>query len=1676
MKGKRSARTAGIGRSEASALALAGSVVLWQACAGNPNFTSGTNTNTTSNSIAQQNAQAQTLLGTRVSFFYGDYFTLTQPNPNSNCAGDMRTYYDPLAVTNADAIAGSVAADLAVPSATQIPAAQASPLPLDVTDASGLTTIRPSFVKNISVDLTDSNAPVPTNLAYACSLGDGNTVPPVSHCATFDYGAIGGIPTTMGGTLLLIGGTQSIDYGGYLPTTALRTSYQTLGSEMTVSCGPLLNDDAVSTTCGGSMYALGIDILPASAAGTNIAPGLTAATGPISTWANIAGVSGYSGPQGIAGASVAYDPGLQRIVIQGGASPLAGMGPTGPGVTTFDTWTFDLKAQAWTSLSPNVFIDSTQQTMTDANWDPAPGASGPVNGPSGTVQLSKAALGRSLFGYASAPRMALTGFTTDGKMSSAATNGQVDTTDRLMIVGGFSQNMSETGPYRFNPTFGPDFVDELALDIVSGGTDSVVGPQGSGLAAYPTSGPTIVQWMDNYTTQIMFDTLPATAPILTGTGASASRANTGLKNGIGSGSKYLPVYPYDANGSTNTNPGQRFAVQPGLVSLYDSAVSTFGYLLAMGGFDFSVSANSVNVPGNCATTTAINTSQAYTSSNLTVDFTALNTPGTYDASTCGTMYLNMRYGMLPAQQDVSTSSFLGLPDNLYGAFVSPALWVPVEENNATLNGVKVGVPAYGGAIAAIAPSPASNRSFARANNEVVFVGGSLCRNFLTDAADPYCVDNPLAFDNPGHYWHLGTNPAASYVDNHLGSQYDEHLNMADPSFLVFDFTSSSGTLNNPNAAFHWGGRLDQANNTYVAAPTALSTFPTTGNYGLDPAGMAFARGEDSSGQVILLAWGGVKNSGQTNTDTQMYYMVPIADNSAGVPAGQPQINCPNGAGSTCGVWVQAQSTGTVPPGYANAAMVFSHVTRNFYLFGGYEPGANFTSADTYEIQINNTCQSPGAQTGSPNCTFNWIQLDSGTNGAGLTCYPSCPGARRSHSMAEVNYNNTNPAAEPTCTDPSAPCSFGIFMEGGTPDGMSVLSERWMFDPTANGGWGHWQLVNNFPPRRLASMASADYYVNARSTTVHRAVMFGGETSMMLPPTPPGSSGAPGAQSAPANAPQYFVPPTLGDTWIYDFDANSWNRATLQGIGAVPTSGANFSASEFSSYAEVSARQIFNAIDPNADARNLAVLSPPPLSGAVMVTRTGRGPAAQGAPPLTVPEVFLFGGRTKDGKFVPLSDVYKFCMGTTGEKPGGTTSLTGAAVNGSSPVDDASCDAFDGNNTAPYNTNPTSPSPTDQYIGRWLRKTPGVTNVDPTLEGSYMGAGTYDPVDDVIVLFGGLKGTVGATRAVTDNLSGHVLAGGDVFEYTAPSRTYNIAGGALNAGATEAQVNGSWNFVPACDPVNAPSPRYGHSLGYDTLNEQLILTGGFDATGNPLIQNQTYSDGRQYTIPDVWAGKRYTTNDAALGITASSANPCYSWRQITTFGNSIDILSQKPPSTGFANAATVYVPASGYNTGFYSMFDNACENSGPIITPDSSINKQLAGGAYFDIDRTQLGTNENLLLHIKYIPLGTTNELPDTTPVTSDEAAYFKVHLVKTGQSGPALRDVFQPRYLTYAATDEYPEVAQTIAVLAPPTGQIREEQIYLPISIDPGIDRVRIERVSGTGILIEAKLLRMGHS
>lgn len=625
------------------------------------------------------------------------------------------------------------------------------------------------------------------------------------------------------------------------------------------------------------------------------------------------------------------------------------------------------------------------------------------------------------------------------------------------------------------------------------------------------------------------------------------------------------------------------------------------------------------------------------------------------------------------------------------------------------------------------------------------------------------------------------------------------------------------------------------------------------------------------------------------------------------------------------------------------------------------------------------------------------------------------------------------------------------MQGGRQaGGTGLLSDRWMFDPTGNQGNGHWQLMGELPPRAFAAMTQLDYQTRYTGAN-HIALLFGGETGLQNPSY---------FQDG-----KYFVAPTLGDTWMYDFVAQRWNRVKLVGT-----------RSQSPDYSQIDPRLGLAASDLTDSSTQ--ILTPPPLSGAVMVTRTvsrTNHSIVDTPKTLRIPEVFLFGGRNKEGKYEPLRKVYKFCAGSTGEKPY-PYSPSGTAV---SLPDDASCDAYD-----PIE-NPNSANPTSDYTGRWLFKSPTSSltlspgnDISLNKIASYLGAGTYDPTHDVIALYGGLTpapapsanaaaevGSVAVTA--TRNVNGD---NGEILEYIAPSQinTYDSN-----------LTQGKWNYVPACGQrTEKPKGRYGHSMSYDPGHQNLVISGGFDVTGTPLTQTVTVpKTGATVTLPEIWTATRIDEvpqgSLSDLNIPESDLGgifPCYYWKKVTQFGNLPSSAAgiNQAPGGGFAHATALLIPPVGYNTGYYTLNGPACTNAGAIANSD-----QYVGGVFIDINRRQLNSGENLLLTVTLLPFGSSNTDPQGNLLDSAQAANFRVRLVATNDSLDRLLQEIQPRSRAYWSDSSYPTVVQDLAILAPPVGQIRQEQILIPLTINSSINRIQIERVSGTGIILNANLVRL---
>lgn len=275
-------------------------------------------------------------------------------------------------------------------------------------------------------------------------------------------------------------------------------------------------------------------------------------------------------------------------------------------------------------------------------------------------------------------------------------------------------------------------------------------------------------------------------------------------------------------------------------------------------------------------------------------------------------------------------------------------------------------------------------------------------------------------------------------------------------------------------------------------------------------------------------------------------------------------------------------------------------------------------------------------------------------------------------------------------------------------------------------------------------------------------------------------------------------------------------------------------------------------------------------------------------------------------------------------------------------------------------------------------------------------------------------------------------------------------------------------TPGFFTLTSPNPGYNCAGDAKTYYDPFALSSGLPTPFPANVLDSTYTV-RPSFIKNVSVDLTNSNNSAD---TQNAAFSC-------SFGTTNSIPSSN--CAVFDSTESGQITVRGYQSGYYSTFDDACLGAGPIVSTDPTITKQYVGGIFMDIDRSQLSAKENLLLHLTFLPLGHLTLVPDISGSTTSlltgnpaHSAVIKVHLSRSGQSGDTLRQVFQPRSLSYADTTSYPLIADSMLTIPPPYGQIREEQIYIPLSIDPAIDRIRIQRVSGSMIFIGATLMRLG--
>jgi hypothetical protein len=160
-------------------------------------------------------------------------------------------------------------------------------------------------------------------------------------------------------------------------------------------------------------------------------------------------------------------------------------------------------------------------------------------------------------------------------------------------------------------------------------------------------------------------------------------------------------------------------------------------------------------------------------------------------------------------------------------------------------------------------------------------------------------------------------------------------------------------------------------------------------------------------------------------------------------------------------------------------------------------------------------------------------------------------------------------------------------------------------------------------------------------------------------------------------------------------------------------------------------------------------------------------------------------------------------------------------------------------------------------------------------------------------------------------------------------------------------------------------------------------------------------------------------------------------------------------------------------GFYRVRDEWCVRQGPILSPSEELTKSRVGGVSIDLDRTQLGASEDLLMVLTYHALDQNASWPSAHG--SFDRTILEVNLLSTGLSLELLLGSKQPRPWSDYGNTEMPVQISRVVQLEDPLGSLRSESIVIPLSQNALVDRIRVDRVRGSFHLYQLDLYRLGN-
>jgi hypothetical protein len=210
--------------------------------------------------------------------------------------------------------------------------------------------------------------------------------------------------------------------------------------------------------------------------------------------------------------------------------------------------------------------------------------------------------------------------------------------------------------------------------------------------------------------------------------------------------------------------------------------------------------------------------------------------------------------------------------------------------------------------------------------------------------------------------------------------------------------------------------------------------------------------------------------------------------------------------------------------------------------------------------------------------------------------------------------------------------------------------------------------------------------------------------------------------------------------------------------------------------------------------------------------------------------------------------------------------------------------------------------------------------------------------------------------------------------------------------------------------------------------------------------------------------------------ASQPSPCADFDPDTTPTPSDPAPLIVPTPTPSPTPEVAVTPtATPYFTGlrYYRVRDEFCSGQGPTFSPNEDTTKSRVGGVNVDLDRSQLGTSEDLLMVLTYHALDSNASWPSAH--YSHDKTILEVSLISTQLSLNLLLGAKQPRPWSDFNNSEMTVLVQALTRFEDPYGSLRSETVVIPLSQNPMIDRIRIERVRGSFHLYQLDLYRLGN-